>query len=200
MPEIGHPGSSVPAPPPASERRIAANRRNALKSTGPKTAAGKRRVALNNRKSGICPAELERQLRARGEDPAEFRKLHRDLLAIFHPKLADAQAAVLALAQTWWEKARRVRNWVAAGPPRCQDLDERLQILLLYLVELMRQRHEWWVRRLGSVLGLPIGSPEEVRRQIEARLFIFGAKPGRRQYAHRPRPGRPDGKSQTHDS
>ena len=55
-----------------SPLKIAANRRNALKSTGPKTAAGKRRVALNTRSRDLVPEELERQLLARGEGPAGF--------------------------------------------------------------------------------------------------------------------------------
>jgi hypothetical protein len=39
--------------------RTVANRRNALKSTGPKTVAGKRRAALNSRKDPY-PEDLER--------------------------------------------------------------------------------------------------------------------------------------------
>ncbi len=162
--------------------RIAANRRNALKSTGPRTPAGKRRAALNALSRDLCPQELERQLRARGEDPREFCRLHRDLIAIFQPRDEAAGRAVEWLARTWWEKARRIRQWVAAGPARSEDLDARLEELLRFLVHVLRQRHEWWRHRLVSVLGQPLGSPTEVRRRIESRLFIFGARPGRRKY------------------
>ncbi len=41
--------------PTLTPARLAANRRNALKSTGPKTAAGKRRSALNARSRNLCP-------------------------------------------------------------------------------------------------------------------------------------------------
>ncbi len=44
--------------PPLTSLRIAANRRKALKSTGPRTPAGKRRVALNARNRDLCPEEL----------------------------------------------------------------------------------------------------------------------------------------------
>jgi hypothetical protein len=162
--------------------RLAANRRNALKSTGPKTAAGKRRVALNPLSRDLCPQELERQLRARGEDPREFCRLHRDLIAILQPGGEPAGRTVEWLARTWWEKARRIRQWVGAGPVRSQDLDARLEELLRFVVHVQRQRHEWWHYRLVSVLGAPLGSPAEVRRRIESRLFIFGARPGRRKY------------------
>src|SRR6185369_550777 len=37
-----------------SARRVAANRANARKSTGPRSAAGKRRVARNALKHGLC--------------------------------------------------------------------------------------------------------------------------------------------------
>jgi len=166
----------------SSPLRIAANRRNALKSTGPRTLAGKRRVALNARRRGLCSEELERQLRARGEDPQEFRRLHRDLIAIFHPKDHAAVEAVALMAQTWWEKARRIRDWVAAGQPRTDELDARLEKLLVLLVYGERQRHGWWRHRLAAVLGRPVGSPNGVRHKIEARLLLFGAKAGQRKY------------------
>ncbi|MGO9269831.1 MAG: hypothetical protein ACLQOO_06185 [Terriglobia bacterium] len=54
---------------PLSPARLAANGRNAKKSTGPKTKAGKRRVALNALR--LAPPEIERQLGARRR-PARF--------------------------------------------------------------------------------------------------------------------------------
>ncbi len=71
--------------PPLSPARLAANRRNAKKSTGPKTKAGKRRAALNARRLGLAPPEIERQLQARVEDPRDFRRLHLDVAARFQP-------------------------------------------------------------------------------------------------------------------
>jgi hypothetical protein len=166
---------------PASPLRIAANRRNALRSTGPKTAAGKRRVALNTRSRNLIPEELERQLLARREDPRDFRRLHRDLIALFHPEDRVGVEALLHMALKWWEKARRIRNWVASGPAAVDDLDKQLEEWLQLLVYIQRQCHEWWQHRLVAVLG-PVGGPADVRRKIEARLFLFGAKPGQRKY------------------
>ncbi len=40
------------------------------------------RSALNALSRDLCPQELERQLWARGEDPREFCRLHRDLITI----------------------------------------------------------------------------------------------------------------------
>ena len=166
----------------SSGRRILANRRNALKSTGPRSAAGKRRVALNARRRGLCSEELEQQFRARGEDPREFRQMHCDLIAILHPKDGPAVEAVELMAHTWWEKARRIRNWVAAGQPPADDLDARLERLLVLFAHAEAGRHRWWAHRVAAVLGQPLGSPTDVRRKIEARLLLFGAKPGQRKY------------------
>ncbi len=66
--------SSTPSP-----AKLAANRRNALKSTGPGAAAGKCRAILNAITRDLCPEQLERQLWAGGGDPREFCRLHRDI-------------------------------------------------------------------------------------------------------------------------
>jgi len=178
---------------PASRRpsalRIAANRRNAQKSTGPKTAAGKRRAALNARVKDLFPQETERQLRARGEDVNEFRRLHRDLIGIFHPRDVAGERVVARMAVTWWEKARRIRQWVAAGEPRCDDLDARLEDLLVLMARVFRGRHEHWVQRLAGVVGARVGSPANVRGHIERRLYVFGGRKRDRKYYRMGRDG-----------
>src|SRR4051812_47598947 len=62
---------SVAKRKPVSPRKLAVNRRNAQKSTGPKTARGKRKVAANALKHGlmsqsfpILPYENESEYRA----------------------------------------------------------------------------------------------------------------------------------------
>jgi hypothetical protein len=174
-----------------SPRRIAANRRNALKSTGPKSSAGKLRAALNARCQGLCPQDVEQELRARGEDPREFCRLHLDLIAIFQPKDGPASQAVELLAITWWKKTRRLRQWIGSGPAPCDDLDAQLEALIVLVVNIQRRRRERWGVRLTSVLGRPIGSPANVRNRIEHRLFLFGARPGKRKYPRDPRPTEP---------
>ncbi len=178
---------SCPSPPvgSVSPLRLASNRLNALKSTGPRTKAGKYRSALNARKKGWCPEVLERELRARGEDPREFCCLHRDLAAIFRPTDAVASMAVELLARTWWQKARRLRQWVGAGVPACPEIDARLDALLGVVVGLMRERRQPWKTRLAAVVGPVIRGRSETRRQIEGQLSLFrplGAQPGKRQY------------------
>jgi len=102
--------------------QLASNRRNAQKSTGPRTKAGKYRSALNAENRRLLPEAVERDLRARGEDPREFLRLHRDLVGIFHPYHPDIAKAVAMLASAWWRKARRMRQWVGAGAARSHSM------------------------------------------------------------------------------
>lgn len=171
-----------------SPLRLAANRRNALKSTGPKTAAGKRRVALNGLRRSLCSEELEKELRSRGQDPREFRDLHRDLITIFHPKAKETFVAVELLARTWWEKACRIRDWVGTGPPETDRLDAQLEKVMDFLVLTKQVRHEWWRTELTSVFGRrALPDPSAVRNAVESRLSLFGGRPGRRRYPRAPR-------------
>ena len=57
-----------------SQKQIAANRRNAAKSTGPKTAEGKQVTRLNALKHGLQAEHVV----IPGEDPEEFEALSID--------------------------------------------------------------------------------------------------------------------------
>jgi len=178
---------ALPKPSNLSAARLAANRRNALKSTGPKTPAGKRRVSLNKgRDKELCSPEVERELRARGESPRDFRRMHRDLIAIFRPGDSWEKRGVETLAFVWWKKARRIRGWVGAGEARCDDLDTQLDQLIQLLLLTQSAQHQWWKARLSSVLGYGLRNPQEVRLRIERRLFAFGGRPGKRNYPRKP--------------
>jgi len=158
-------------------RQLESNRRNAQKSTGPRSKTGKYRSALNAENRRLLPEAVERDLRARGEDPREFLRLHRDLVGIFHPFHPDIAKAVAMLASAWWQKARRIRQWVGAGAARSPELDARIEALLVVVVTQLQKHHGPWHRRLMASVGQPIGPPREVRSKIERRLALFGAKP-----------------------
>ena len=64
-----------------SEEQILANRRNALKSTGPVTTAGKAISSKNAIKHGLRAAEIV----IPGEDSSEFDSFRQDLLADLSP-------------------------------------------------------------------------------------------------------------------
>jgi Pyruvate/2-oxoacid:ferredoxin oxidoreductase gamma subunit len=85
----------VPSSPPkkskASARKRAANRANARKSTGPKTAAGKARSALNAVQHGV----LAQTALLPGEDEAELEAM----AAEFHDEYAPIGPVETALVR-----------------------------------------------------------------------------------------------------
>ena len=90
----------------ASKRQIEANRRNARKSTGPKTAAGKAASAANALSHGLTAAG---DVLLQDESADAFESLQRDVLADLAPQ--DALQAVLArrIVQLLWRLDRAAR-------------------------------------------------------------------------------------------
>jgi hypothetical protein len=86
----------------ATKKQIAANRRNAKKSTGPRTAAGKAKAAQNATKHGL----LARQPVLPDEDGAEYEELRLSLIHELWPETPAEKLLVNRLAATQWRLAR----------------------------------------------------------------------------------------------
>ncbi len=155
---------------------IAARRRNAQKSTGPRTREGKRRAALNALKWRLCPRGEEERLAARGENPGEFRRLYRDLIALLKPFGEGLDRLLGQLTVEFWEKlrVRRAAPRPADVELRLIEIDRRIEVTLARLVAALVVRTRSWYRHLTSTLGGFIASPAELRRRIEGRLSLFG--------------------------
>lgn len=95
--------------PPVSERKIAANRRNALRSTGPKTARGKRTVARNAIKHGLLAREVVITAGDGRENLQDFRRLVDDLWKDYEPVGVVEETLVEEIATCLWRKARILR-------------------------------------------------------------------------------------------
>jgi hypothetical protein len=145
--------------------------------TGPRTARGKRRSALNRLKRGLCPGWVEQQLQARGENPEDFRQLHRDLMGHLRPDDARSRVIVETLAETWWEKMRLLRGWVGAGRCDTKEIDARIDNLVQRLVWAMQHRHRKWRSRLESELGKGLYGAAVVRIRLESLVRVLGGKP-----------------------
>jgi len=135
-----------------SKAKIEANRRNAQKSTGPKTAEGKAIVAQNAIKHGL----LARTAVIKGEDPVEFEGYRSRMLESLSPE-GEVQLSL----------AERIVNlaWRLKRAERMQD--EALDYLIEFdhyegLADLLRQRHE------------PAGAPELTFGRVIARDFATG--------------------------
>jgi len=86
----------------ASEKQIAANRRNALKSTGPRTPEGKAAVRLNALRHGL----RARTVVLPGEDRAEFHQLCEDLEREWQPLTRTEQFYLEQMAVAQWKLTR----------------------------------------------------------------------------------------------
>ncbi|HLM81178.1 MAG TPA: hypothetical protein VK302_11160 [Terriglobales bacterium] len=94
---------------PASERKIQANRRNALRSTGPKTERGKRTVARNAIKHGILAREVVITAGDGKESSEEFHALVGQLWEEYEPVGVVEESLVQRIAACWWRTARVLR-------------------------------------------------------------------------------------------
>ncbi len=118
-------------------RQLESNRRNAQKSTGPRTDAGKRRAALNGLKYGhyTVPRTMEQSMLLLGEDPLEFQAFRESLLASRQPADAVERMLVEDIAMLAWKKRRLNRA------------QEGLQLRSLEMLELDRHRRALEVGR-----------------------------------------------------
>jgi len=94
---------------PVSERRVQANRRNALRSTGPKTARGKRTAARNAIGHGFLAREVVITAGDGEETLEEFHALAERLWEYYEPAGVVEESLVQTIATCWWRKARVIR-------------------------------------------------------------------------------------------
>jgi hypothetical protein len=79
-----------------------ANRRNALRSTGPKTDEGKRRSRLNAIRHGLTVETVVASL----EDAEDYEAFEATIIADYHAETAVARELVLRLASLLWRLRR----------------------------------------------------------------------------------------------
>jgi hypothetical protein len=102
-----------------TEKRRAANRAAAARSTGPRTAEGKQRSAFNSFKHGLYATQdgIIRQAFARaGCDPAQYDQLHQQLAESLAPQDAIQALLVEDLTRLYWLKnlsQRALAEWQA---------------------------------------------------------------------------------------
>lgn len=87
-----------------------ARRRNAAKSTGPRTASGKARVALNGCKEGLYASAIHRSLLALDEDPEEFKNQLVALIRDWKPAGRTEHMIIEHIALLELERQRVLRS------------------------------------------------------------------------------------------
>ena len=90
----------------AAFAKMMANRRNAAKSTGPRTPEGKAASSQNRLAHGLCSAALI----LRGESAEEFDLLRNEYLAAYRPATPEEKILTDQLVEAQWRlnRARRV--------------------------------------------------------------------------------------------
>src|SRR5258707_6544233 len=114
-----------------SEARVAANRRNAARSTGPKTEEGKQRSRANALKHGLCASvvvsEDAKLVQQRASDWFDALKPQCE----FHSWLVD-EVAILSIRIDRCERMeRRARDVKAMKAELCWEDDRRLDAVRL---------------------------------------------------------------------
>ena len=156
----------------ASEAQIAANRRNALRSTGPRTEEGKARVAQNGLKHGLCSSRVLLP----DEDAAEFEALVADLAARFRP----AGEVELALLREYAAALWRLDRIPALEAALLRSADGDLgQAFLARSAEILRlSLHEGRLARARERARKELQALQAARRQAAAELAL-ASRPAR---------------------
>src|SRR3954470_5254654 len=89
----------------ATAKQIEANRRNAQKSTGPKTEQGKMKSRLNSLEHGLGAIHVPLP----HEDPMELHALHPGLIATYQPASTQEQMLVDNIASAYCRMQRASR-------------------------------------------------------------------------------------------
>src|SRR4051794_27057622 len=85
-----------------SFRQIEANRRNAIRSTGPTTEEGKRRSRRNAVRHGLCAETVIENI----EDVEDYRAFEAAVIADYDARTAVERELVLRLASLLWRLRR----------------------------------------------------------------------------------------------
>ena len=113
--------SPDPGPKRTSERKAEANRRNAQKSTGPRTEQGKAWSRLNSLKHGILASQAVMTAIEGRENRAAFAQIVEGLAADFEPVGTFEQLLVEKIATCFWRFRRLLRFENRAAFQSCDN-------------------------------------------------------------------------------
>jgi hypothetical protein len=149
---------------PTSAARLAANRVNAQKSTGPKTDAGRNASKLNALKHGIFSSEILVRGRFLEENHEEFAELHQSLCAAYEPVGAAEAMLVDQLVTNFW-RTRRLQKAEAAEI--ALSVDRRVESLKP--VDPQRLRQQWQnAEDTEEAMAQSVEGNLEIKAQLEA--------------------------------
>ncbi len=155
-----------------SARNLAANRENAMLSTGPRTPAGKARSRLNALKHGLLASEAVNRVIEGAEARAAFDAMVDDLAAHYRPVGAVEEMLVQKIAIATW-RLKRLLRFEAQGLYRAWREDQHdgyvkvLRRLRLADEAVEKHRMQTHVFRQAGVDGVTI--PNEANAMLMLR-------------------------------
>jgi hypothetical protein len=144
----------------ATEAQTRANRENAKKSTGPRTAEGKAASSRNGLTHGLC---ADKHLLP-GEDPDDFLFLLYDLLDRFRPEGPGEEKLVLRIAADQWRLDRAFPMEAGILRDRFRDVAAKDE---LHQLRYARRKDE--AQKFGEPVPPPPTPPDE--GDLPARAF-----------------------------
>ena len=153
-------------------RKLRAQRANARLSTGPSTAAGRRRSALNRRKLELSELMTD-ELKRRGADLAEVRRLWHYVLAVFWFLDADCYHYLQSAAWLWWQKLHAVRR--GGSEHYVKYAEAQSERRLRQAVERFAKSHQRWENLLRKEFGVDVQEEgiAPLRLAVESRMGAF---------------------------
>jgi len=153
---------------PLTVPQILARRRNARRSTGPRTEEGRRRAKLNYRSLEL-PEAARRRLERLHADPRDFQRVWRDVLAVFAFMGPEMEPCLSAVAWDFWLKQHCALH--AFQHMDLLAIEARLDkslMALLHVYKLSNRKWRFCLRReFGPFLE---GGPGLFRKAVELRL------------------------------
>jgi hypothetical protein len=126
---------------------------NARLSTGPRTAGGLRRSALNRWRLKLSPV-LSENLKGRRADLADVRQLWRDVLAVFWFVDRDCYQYLQWAACCWWRKLQTLR--AGGSEADVKYVDAEIEKYLMEVVGRFAKSHQRWEHWLRKEIGADV--------------------------------------------
>ena len=148
----------------ASDRQVAANRRNAAKSTGPRSKRGKEVVSKNAMRHGLSA----QQVLVPGESEEEFEALIQKLISEFEPEGEFELQLVERISTCIWRQRRIYR--IESEILRAEYLEAEI-VRLRDLAELFTKRGS-----ASPFIGPEFGSDEEIAAHENVLIERFNVR------------------------
>ena len=141
---------------PISEKRLQANRANARRSTGPKTAAGKAAVRRNALKHGL----LSRTVSLLPDEVESFDSIQLKMAKSQPPETVEDRQTLEEIARIWCKLEKVMRLEIESNADGARGRTAAPRLIHRYESRLSRQLHAricqyakpWWERKRETLL------------------------------------------------